>query len=58
MRNITGYTTIFCSLKHTGNKEGIGLINMNDDIRDVDHLKSILRGIDPNLEKYMTEKSL
>ena len=56
--DILGYPTVFNTLKHTNNKEGCGIVNMNGDIRDMAHAKQILKKINPILPEAMSYKSL
>lgn len=56
--DLTKHATIIQTLKFANNQEGIGIINMNQDIKDMAHLKKILKAINPILLDSMSEKSL
>ena len=58
MSNLLGNATVSCTLKHTDNREGCAIINMNENIRDVDHAKSILKSINPDLLKAVSDEKL
>lgn len=56
--NLTGNATVACTMKHSDNKEGVAIVNMNGDISSVEHAKKILRKINPIFENAMSEERL
>ena len=55
---ILGNPTVSCTMKHTDNKEGCAIVNMNDDIKDIEHAKKILKRINPMFLDAMSEDRL
>ena len=55
---ILGNPTVSCAMKHTDNKEGCAILNMNDDIKDVEHAKQILKRINPMFLDAMSEERI
>jgi hypothetical protein len=39
MRDLLGNATIYATLKFKGNKEACGLMNIDEDIKDINHAK-------------------
>lgn len=58
MSDLTGNATVCCPLKHTDNKEGVAILNMDADIKSVAHAKQILKKVNPIFENSMSEERL
>ena len=58
MSDLTGNATVSCTMKHSGNKEGVAILNMNEDIRDIEHAKQVLKKINPMFENCMSPDRL
>ena len=58
LSDLLGNATVSCTLKHTDNKEGCAIVNLDKDIRDIDHAKQILKSINPDLLKAVSDEKL
>jgi hypothetical protein len=58
LSDITGNATVHCTMKHRDNKEGVAIVNMNQDIENVAHAKKILKKINPMFVNAMSEERI